>query len=239
MNILITGGASGLGAAVTRVLSAESAHRVWFTFNESACQAKEIEEQYKNSSGLKCNFIDSGDVEQLIEKIEAVDIDVLIHNAMPSMTKNHFHKMGEDIFSDSFKNNVMPVIRITQAAIQIFRKKKFGKIITILSSALINKPPVGWSEYVANKAYLHSMSKSWAVENAAFKITANTISPSFMQTHLTSDTDERVVEGLVCSHPLKKLLTPEEVADAVLFFVNASQHINGTNLIINSAADVI
>ncbi|MFZ0035366.1 MAG: SDR family oxidoreductase, partial [Sedimentisphaerales bacterium] len=127
---------------------------------------------------------------------------------------------------------------ITQEAIKLFRKKKFGKIINILTSFLINKPPTGLSEYVAKKAYLLSLSKSWAVENADFNISSNCISPSFMQTELTSSMDERIVEQLIKVHPLKRLLRPEEVAESVLFFINSPQHVNGVNLVINAAQDI-
>ena len=123
--------------------------------------------------------------------------------------------------------------------ITLFRKKKFGKIITILTSAIINKPPLGYSEYAAVKAYIGSLSKSWASENADFNITSNCISPSFMQTNLTKDTDERTIEAIIQLTPLKKLLTTEEVAEAVSYFVSCSQHINGTNLLMNSGSDII
>ncbi|HWJ91875.1 MAG TPA: SDR family oxidoreductase, partial [Flavisolibacter sp.] len=62
-----------------------------------------------------------------------------------------------------------------------------------------------------------------------FNITANTVSPSFMKTPLHDGLDERVVEEMEKKHPLKKLLTTEEVADVVQFLVTASQHINGQN----------
>src|ERR1019366_7084787 len=125
-----------------------------------------------------------------------------------------------------------------QEAIKTFRKKKFGKIINIISSALVNKPPIGWSEYVANKSYLLAMSKAWAAECIKFNITSNSISPSFMLTNLTSDTDERVIEQMKEEHPLKRLLTTDEVAEAVVFFTKSSQQINGTNLVINAGTEI-
>jgi NAD(P)-dependent dehydrogenase (short-subunit alcohol dehydrogenase family) len=135
--------------------------------------------------------------------------------------------------------NVLPLIRITQELISQFRKKRFGKIITVLTSSIANKPPAGYSEYVAAKSYIASLSKSWANENASFNITSNCISPSFMQTAFTDDTDVRVVEEMINSHPLKRILTTDEVADSVLFLVNSTQQINGINLLMNAANDII
>lgn len=138
----------------------------------------------------------------------------------------------------SFQQNIIPTIRITQAFITQARKRKFGKIINIISSANINRPPIGWSEYVANKAYLLSLSKSWATENIKFNISSNAISPGFMLTSLTADTDERIVEQMTEAHPLKKLLTTKEVAETVEFYTRCSQQINGTNLVINAGNDL-
>ena len=65
---------------------------------------------------------------------------------------------------------LIPTILITQSVLNDFRKKKKGKIITILTSFLLNTPPIGASTYVANKAYLGSLVKSWATENIKFNI---------------------------------------------------------------------
>jgi 3-oxoacyl-[acyl-carrier protein] reductase len=92
---------------------------------------------------------------------------------------------------------------------------------------------------VANKNYLLSLSKSWAVENARHRITSNCISPSFMETDFTATTDARIIEQIKEAHPLKTLVTPDEVADAVLFFCHCSIHINGVNLPINAAEDLL
>lgn len=239
MKILLTGGASGLGEAITKKLALFDERTVYFTYCKSKENASNIESQYKNTRALYCDFNDSVSVNDLIRQMASLDMDVLVNNATLGMIKNHFYKIPSQDFLKSFQENVLPVIQLTQEAIKQFRKKKFGKIITILSSAIVNKPPLGWAEYTANKAYLLSLSKSWAVENANFNITSNCISPSLMRTQLTSDIDERVVEMMTNGHPLKKLLTPAEVAEAVSFLVTCTNQINGTNLVINAAVDVI
>jgi 3-oxoacyl-[acyl-carrier protein] reductase len=239
MNILITGGASGLGEAITRQLASGNLHTIHFTYNNSIENARKIENEYSNAKGIMCDFKDPGKLSNLANAIQNMDLDVLINNAMTKMSKNRFHEMNAQDFINGFQYNIMPVIMITQQAIAIFRRKKFGKIINILSSALVNKPPIGWSEYVASKAYLASLSNSWAVENANFNITSNSISPSLMRTGLVSDIDERIIEDIISKSPHKRLLKTEEVAQAVLSLVNAPQQVNGTNLVINSASDII
>jgi 3-oxoacyl-[acyl-carrier protein] reductase len=239
MNILITGGASGLGEAITRILSKDKTNTVYFTYSNSKLNAKKIELDFSNAFSIKCDFKNPSEVTAVVDKIESIHIDVLINNAYNDKAiRTHFNKIKHEDFKLDFINNIIPTIRITQAVITQFRKQKSGKLITILTSALANTPPLGWSCYTANKAYLESLVKSWANENIKFNITSNSVSPSFMQTELTSDVDERIIEQMISNHPLKKLLTIEEVADAVLFLTKASSQINGVDIIMNTGVNI-
>jgi NAD(P)-dependent dehydrogenase (short-subunit alcohol dehydrogenase family) len=239
MNILITGGAKGVGASVVRKLAESPSNTVYFTYAASETAAKNLADTSANITAIHADFTDPASLDALIAEIGALDLDVLVNNAWPAFHQQHFHKTDPAGILNSFTVNVLATVKITQAAIGAFRKKKSGRIITVLSSAILNRPPVGWSDYVANKNYLLSMSKSWAVENARFRITSNAISPSFMQTDFTAFTDERLIEQQIEAHPLKALLTTDEVAEAVLFFCYCSLHINGVHLPINAAENLL
>ena len=235
MNILITGGASGLGEAITRKLAQDRDNMIYFTFSKSGENAKRIQSTLPNTMPLKCDFGNAIELKSLTDSIKKLDIDVLINNAYNGeFLKSYFHKVPASDFLNDFKENIIPVIEITQAAILSFRSKKRGKIITILTSALLNTPPIGSAVYIANKAYLEKLTKVWAGENSRFNISSNSVSPSFMQTNLTAGIDERVVEQIKENHPLKNLLTVDEVAETVSFLVNASNQINGVNIVMNA-----
>ena len=239
MNIVITGGASGLGLAITKLLAQESTNKIYFTYCISKQKAAELELKYPNSSAIQCDFGKHSDVYHLIDQLPEIDIDVLINNAYAGdITPTYFHKLEADDLVSDFTKNILPVVEITQAAIKIFRKKKFGKIITILSAYLANTPPTGLAKYVAGKAYLKKLTKVWATENIRFNITSNTVSPSFMLTNLNDAVDERIVEQMIDQHPLKKLLSVEEAAQSVQFLVQASQHINGIDLLMNAGSNL-
>ncbi|WP_298222749.1 SDR family oxidoreductase [Flavobacterium sp.] len=239
MNILITGGASGLGEAITRNFAKDSSNKVYFTFNASDEKAKAIENDFPNAAGLRCNFKNAEDVVSLQSKLSELNLDVLINNAYSGEPiKTYFHKIDADVFATEFQDNLIPTIKITQAAIASFRKKKSGKIITVLTSFLLNTPPTGSAVYLANKAYLASLVKTWATENGKYNITSNSISPSFMLSGLTKDVDERVIEQMVENHPLKKLLTLQETADTVLFMASATSHMNGLDIVLNAGTNL-
>jgi len=236
MNFLITGGASGLGLAITKLLATRHpADKIFFTFFSSEKNKIQLETEYPNTQGIQCDFLKQQDIEMLVDFIGKNDIDILINNAVTGLTKNYAHKLEGAAILESFKADVLSTVQVTNGFISSARKRKSGKIITILSAALEGLPPTGWSVYTANKNYLLSMHKSWAVENRNFGITSNCVSPGFMATLLNSSEDERVVENMISQHPLKKLLTVEEVADTVLYLCGASQQVNGQNIIINAA----
>jgi NAD(P)-dependent dehydrogenase (short-subunit alcohol dehydrogenase family) len=239
MNILVTGGASGLGEAITRKLAEDSANTVYFTFNKSAEKAAALEKDLANIKGFKCDFSDAAEFVSLLGKLPEWNIEVLVNNAVSTLRVKHFHSYSADELKEGFLNDTMPTAILMQKAVGMFRKKKSGRIITVLTSGLIGRPPAGYAEYTAGKAYLLSMSKSIAAENAGFNIVSNCISPAFMQTSLTSAMDERMVENMIESHPLKRLLQPLEVAEVVHFLVYATPHMNGVNIPLNAAASIL
>jgi 3-oxoacyl-[acyl-carrier protein] reductase len=239
MIVLITGGSSGLGQAITRRLAQEVGWTIFFTYNKSKDKADGLQKEFSNTIPIFCDFGINESVAALKQKVDEIAPDVLINNAYSgSFLTTHFHKIDPDNFLEEFILNIMPAVEITQAAISSFRKRKQGKIITILTAALHNVPPVGAALYVANKAYLQQLTKLWASENVKFNITSNTVSPSFMQTQLTSNIDERVVEQIRESHPNRALLEVEEVAEAVHFLATCSTQINGIDMLINGASSI-
>jgi NAD(P)-dependent dehydrogenase (short-subunit alcohol dehydrogenase family) len=195
--------------------------------------------QYKNVYAYFCDFSDENSVLSLLSNIPQMDLDVLVNNAYSGYTiGTHFDKTDSFDFLSSFNTNIMPTIRITQEVIKVFKKKRSGKIITILTDALMGPPPIGYSVYTATKAYLAQLVKVWSKEYIKFGITSNAISPSYMQTKLTKDINEFVVEQMLNEHPLKRLLTTEEVAFVVMNLLRTSNQMNGVNIPINAGEHI-
>lgn len=235
MNILITGGSSGLGKTFTTDLALKHPDAtIYFTYNSSVDAAKEIESSFSNTHALQLNFKEEASIQAIAEKIATLNIDVLINNAVSSFSNNHFHKTDNQLFLTSFTENILPVLNITAAFIKAARQRKSGKIITILTAYVGGVPVLGLSEYIANKNYLLSMARSWASENVKFNIQSNCVSPEFMDTPLNATLDARLKEEMVKSHPLKKLLTTQDVAEVVAFLVTAPAHVNGQNIFLDT-----
>jgi NAD(P)-dependent dehydrogenase (short-subunit alcohol dehydrogenase family) len=204
-----------------------------------AKEAAAMEKQYSNVKAIQADFTDDDSINKLCEQIPEMNIDVLVNDAYVGKPQTtHFHKINNNEFLQSFKDNILPTIRITQKCIEVFRQKKFGKIINVITSYLLNLPPIGFSTYVCNKAYLEELSKVWNKEYTRYNITSNCIAPEFMRTNF-SEVDERIVEQMESSHPLKKLLEPKEVAEVICSLVKASQQVNGVTIPINAAQVVI
>ena len=227
MNILVTGGSSGLGKSIVEKLCSDKKNHLYFTYNNSIENSENICSKHTNTTSIKCDFTNKLELDIFLENLKNLNINILINNfyswpkdpLMPGtfLTKN-FHKMDQNIFIDEFKNNIIPNILITQEAIKYFRIKKSGKIITILSSFL-DTPTIGSSIYISNKNYLKGLAKVWEVENVRFNITSNTISPSFMLTPHTLKMDERLIDRF--KNNSDKLMTVKNVSDKISDFLNS------------------
>lgn len=240
MNILITGGSSGLGKSIVQNLSSNTDYNIYFTYNSGKEASWELENKFSNVKSFHCDFTNESSVSDFCKILPSLNIDVLINNAYVGKALNdNFIRSDIENFEKSFRYNILPTIKITQDVIKVFKQKKFGKIINILTSYLINTPPIGTSIYVSNKAYLLELSKVWSKELTKFNITSNSISPELMITNLSKDIDQRVLDQIKEAHPYKELLDTNEVYVAVKFLIESSRFINGINIPINAGQNLI
>lgn len=239
MNFLISGGTSGLGENIVEELAKQDEDKVFFSYCTKKDKAEEIENRFSNTKALHCDFTSETSVDEFVKLIPNISPDVLINNAYSGYTLgNYFYRTDIEDFRRAYEVNIIPVIKITQESLKVFRKKKSGKIITILTSALVGTPPMGYSVYSSTKAYLRQLALSWSVEYIPMGITSNMVSPDYMETNLTKDLNDTVVQQIVGSNALKRALRTEEVAHVVVNLANTSDYVNGVDIPINLGTNI-
>ncbi len=239
MNILLTGGTSGLGKAIVIEMAKDKTNNILFTYCHNKVLADQLSEKYRNTKGFEVNFKDPESVENFSNRIRCENIDVLINNTyVGSPLGTYFHKTNAEDFLIAFNSNILPLIRITQCCILGMKKQRFGKIINILTSYLIDVPPTGFSVYTATKAYIRQLSKSLSKEYGRFNISSNCILPEFMNTNF-GNVEDFQLEQIKLGHPLKEILSPSEVAEIINHVIHSSQQLNGVEIPVNAAQHIM
>lgn len=126
MNILVTGGTGGVGKAVVELLAADSNNLVYFTYRGSEEKAQEIISNYKNTVAFKCDQTCPESICQLCDAISTWNLDALVNNAWTGTPEGvRFHKLTSEMLIDGFNTNILPLVSITQMALETFRKKEW------------------------------------------------------------------------------------------------------------------
>ena len=218
--VVITGASRGIGRGIAVVLAKHGAN-VAFTYSKSVDAAISLSDEIAKLS-VKCKGYQSNaesfeDSQKLIDQIikDFGNIDVLINNA--GITKdNLLMRMTEDDFDKVIEVNLKSVFNMVKAVQRTFLKNRSGSIINI-SSIVGVKGNAGQSNYAASKAGIIGFSKSIALELGSRNIRSNVVAPGFIQTEMTDQLNEEVVNQWINGIPLKRGGTTEDVANLCLF----------------------
>ena len=172
------------------------------------------------AKGYKSNAADFNEAQKLVDDVlvEFGNVDVLINNA--GITKdNLLMRMSEEDFDKVIEINLKSVFNMTKAVQKTMLKNRKGSIIN-MSSVVGVKGNAGQTNYAASKAGMIGFTKSVALELGSRNIRCNAIAPGFIETEMTAKLNEDVVQAWRDSIPLKRGGTPEDVANACLFFAS-------------------
>lgn len=230
-NVIITGASRGIGKGIAKVF-ADNGANVAFTYSASEAPAMALEKELL-SKGVKAKAYKSNAasfeaseklVAQVLEDFDG--IDVLINNA--GITKdNLLMRMSEEDFDKVIETNLKSVFNMTKAVQRTLLKQRHGSIIN-MSSVVGVKGNAGQANYAASKAGMIGFTKSVALELGSRNIRCNAIAPGFIETEMTGKLDEKVVQGWRDAIPLKRGGTPEDIANACLFFASdLSSYVTG------------
>jgi 3-oxoacyl-[acyl-carrier protein] reductase len=220
---IITGASRGIGSGIAKVFAQHGAN-VAFTYSSSVESAMALENELNafgiKAKGYKSNAADFNEAQQLVDNVlvEFGTIDVLINNA--GITKdNLLMRMSEEDFDKVIEINLKSVFNMTKAVQKTMLKNRKGSIVN-MSSVVGVKGNAGQANYAASKAGMIGFTKSIALELGSRNIRCNAIAPGFIETEMTAKLNEDVVQGWRDSIPLKRGGTPEDVANACLYFAS-------------------
>ncbi len=142
--------------------------------------------------------------------------------------------MAWNDFQKQFDLQTKSFLQISKLIIPHMKSQKFGKIISILTSYVVGKPPNGITDYVVGKYSLFGLTKCMAGELGSFGIRANSVSPSMVDTPLTDPLPNKLKEITKSQIPLEnRLAEPTEVAGVILFLCrNDANYITGENILV-------
>lgn len=215
MNILITGGSRGIGAAAVRLFRARG-DSVWFLYEKRHEQARELSRQ-TGAAAICCDVAVEAQVQEAFSQLPA--LDALICNAGIA----HYGLIS-DITPDEWRRifavNVDGIFHCVRAALPGMLQKQQGAIVTVSSMW----GQVGASceaAYSATKGAVLALSKALAQELGPSHIRVNAICPGVIQTDMCANVAPEVLESLREQTPIERLGTPEDIAQAMAFLVDA------------------
>jgi 3-oxoacyl-[acyl-carrier protein] reductase len=232
---VITGGARGIGKAAAELFVKEGAKVIiWDLLEVGQETADEITANGGVAEFMKVAVTDTAQIQEAVEKVlkKYNRIDILVNNAGITRDKTLL-KMTQEEWQSVIDVNLTGVFNCTKAIVPHMVEQKYGKIICTSSIVGISGN-FGQTNYVATKAAVIGMVKTWAKEFGKFNITANAVAPGFIKTDMTDIMPEEIRNGIVAGIPSKRMGLPIDIANAYLFLASEeASYVNGHCISVN------
>lgn len=239
--VIVTGAGRGLGAAIASAFAREGA-RVIINYRQS----KDAAEKLAATLGDRCIAMQA-DVEDkeavgiLAARVadEIGPVTTVVHNALADYSFNGDARDTIETLSAAallaqHKTAVLGALNVIQAVTPGMAEQGFGRIVTI-GTNLVQNPVVPYHDYTSAKAALLALTRTTAAELGPRGITVNMVSGGLLRTtDASAATPDEVFDFIAGTTPLRSVTTPEEAADAVLFFASPwARAVTGQNLIVD------
>jgi 3-oxoacyl-[acyl-carrier protein] reductase len=238
--VLVTGGGRGLGSALVRAFAGQGA-KVVVNYRASKESAEKLAAEV-GGIALQADVTQADRVEMLFTAAEqhfGGPITTVVNNALADFSFNGDARDKADTisweqFDAQFQGAVRGALTTTQRALAGMRTAGFGRIVNV-GTNLFQNPVVPYHDYTASKAALLSLTRTLSADLGSDGITVNMVSGGLLRTtDASAATPEAVFDMIAASTPLQRVVTPEEFADAVLFFASPwSRSVTGQNLVVD------
>ncbi|MFN7536868.1 MAG: 3-oxoacyl-[acyl-carrier-protein] reductase [Burkholderiales bacterium] len=227
---VITGAAGGIGWATAQKFAREGAIVVVVDLKPEAVDraVRDLQAAGSQARGFALDVTQRPELDAMVMKIREVygRIDVLVNNAGITMDAR-LVKMTEEQFDKVINVNLKGVFHCTQAVVELMIAQGSGVILNA-SSVVGLYGNFGQTNYAASKFGVIGFAKTWARELGPKGIRVNAVCPGFIATHILDTIPETVLEGMKERVPLRRLGTPEEIANVYAFLASdEASYING------------
>jgi NAD(P)-dependent dehydrogenase (short-subunit alcohol dehydrogenase family) len=220
--VLITGALTGIGRATALAFAREGARIVVSGRRDEAghALAEELRRLGVEAEFIRADVRHEGDVRDLIDKTVARfgRLDAAVNNAGTEGNAGPVTEQTPESYAATFDTNVLGVLLSMKHEMRVMQAQGSGSIVN-LSSTMGQRGAPGASLYTASKHAVEGLTKSAALEGAASGIRVNAIAPGPVETGMLNrftGTAERKA-ALAAGVPLRRVGTPEEIADAIVF----------------------
>ena len=227
---IVTGGARGIGKAISARLAAEGAKLaiVDILLDTAQQTADEFNAAGFEARAYAANVAKVEDAEATVAAVmnDFGRVDILVNNA--GITKDNLMlRMSEAEWDAVLAVNLKGAFNFTKAVIRPMMKQRAGKIVNI-ASVVGRMGNVGQANYSASKAGVIALAKTTAKEFASRNIQANAVAPGYIVTDMTAKLPQEARDAFLTVIPAKRGGSPEDVANVVYFLVSPdSDYVTG------------
>ena len=237
---LVTGGGTGIGAAIAQALVAQGLNVTVLGRRAEPLNAV-VATAPAHLHAVLADVTDpaqvAGMVDQITDRFGAPD--VLVHNALADFAFNgdartHLDRLRWADIARQTETAVGGTLNCLTAMQAHWAAQSFGRVITI-GTNLMQNPVVPYHDYTAAKGALLAFTRTAAKELGPMGITVNMVSGGLLRTtDASAATPDTVFDIIASQTPLGRVTTPEDMADAVLFFASPwARAVTGQNLIVD------
>ena len=235
---LVTGGTGTIGTEICRQLDA-AGHRVVATCLPAEADAAKAWQAEQKQAGHDIAVVpcDLADFEATAAAVNTAEqqvgpVDVLVNVA--GITRDaSLRKMTPEQWHAVIQSNLDSVFNATRNVIEGMLDRGFGRVISI-SSINGQKGQFGQTNYAASKAGIHGFTMSLAQEGARKGVTANTISPGYIESPMVNSVPEEVRKQIIAQIPRARLGRPADIARVAVFLAaEEADFITGANIPVN------